>query len=91
MIGLVERVLALNPSFAGGWFRSGLLRLFAGQPDVSIEHIETSLRLSPYERIGVPLFVMGTGYFFKGAQCHTNPNAKPVSMMETITTPIRCL
>jgi adenylate cyclase len=65
MIGLVDRALALNPSFAGGWFRSGLLRLFAGQPDLAIEHIETSLRLSPRERIGVPLFVVGTGYFFK--------------------------
>jgi tetratricopeptide (TPR) repeat protein len=65
MIGLVDRALALNPSFAGGWFRSGLLRLFAGQPDLAIEHIETSLRLSPRERIGVPLFVMGTACFFK--------------------------
>jgi adenylate cyclase len=64
MIGLVERALALNPSFAGGWFRSGLLRLFAGQPELAIEHIEKSQRLSPHERIGVPLFVMGTGYFF---------------------------
>jgi adenylate cyclase len=64
MIGLVERALAMNPSFAAGWFRSGLLRLFAGQPDLAIEHVETSLRLSPHERIGVPLFVIGTGHFF---------------------------
>ena len=65
MIGLVDRALALNPSFAGGWFRSGLLRLFAGQPDLAIEHIETSLRLSPRERMGQPLSVMGMAYFFK--------------------------
>ena len=65
MIGLVDRALALNPSFAGGWFRSGLLRLFAGQPDLAIEHIETSLRLSPRERMGQPLSTMGTAYCFK--------------------------
>jgi adenylate cyclase len=54
MMGLVDRALALNPSFARGWFLSGLLRLFAGQPDLAIEHVETSLRLSPRERMGQP-------------------------------------
>ena len=65
MIGLVDRALALNPSFARGWYRSGLLRVWAGQPDLAIEHVETSLRLSPRERMGVPLSVMGMAYFFK--------------------------
>src|SRR5262249_4013260 len=65
MIGLVDRALVLNPSFARGWYRSGLLRLFAGQPDLAIEHIETSLRLSPRERMGTPLSVTGMAYFFK--------------------------
>jgi adenylate cyclase len=53
MIGLVDRALALNPSFARGWYVSGGLRLFAGQPDLAIEHLETSLRLSPRERMGL--------------------------------------
>ena len=65
MIGLVDRALALNPSFARGWFVSGLLRLLAGQPDLAIEHIETSLRLSPLERIGTPLVAIGAAYFYK--------------------------
>jgi TolB-like protein len=65
MIGLIDRALALNPSFARGWSLSGTLRLWAGQPDLAIEHLETSLRLSPRERIGQPLFVMGMAYFFK--------------------------
>ena len=65
MIGLVDRALALNPSFARGWNLSGLLRVWAGQPDLAIEHVETALRLSPRERIGVPLSVMGQAYFFK--------------------------
>jgi TolB-like protein len=65
MIGLVDRALALNPSFARGWYMSGLLRVFAGQTDLAIEHVETSLRLSPRERMGRPLSVIGTAYFFK--------------------------
>jgi TolB-like protein/class 3 adenylate cyclase len=65
MIGLVDRALAINPSYARGWFVSGLLRVFAGQHDLAIEHVETALRLSPRERIGTPLSVMALAYFFK--------------------------
>jgi adenylate cyclase len=65
MIGLLDRALALNPSFARGWLRSGLLRSFAGQHDLTIEHVETALRLSPREPMGQPLQVMGQAYFFK--------------------------
>jgi tetratricopeptide (TPR) repeat protein len=65
MIGLVDRALALNLSFARGWYLSGLIRNFAGQPDLAIEHTETSMRLSPRERTGMPLFSMGVAYFFK--------------------------
>ena len=65
MIELVDRALTLNPSYARGWFVSGLLRVFAGQHDVAIEHIETSLRLSPRERMGSPLSLMGLAYFFR--------------------------
>jgi adenylate cyclase len=65
MIGLIDRALALNPSFARGWFLSGALRLWAGQHDLAIEHVETSLRLSPRERTGRPLHTLGMAYFFK--------------------------
>jgi adenylate cyclase len=65
MIGLVDRSLALNPSFARGWYVSGLLRVWAGQPDLAIEHIETAQRLSPRERVGLTLSTMGMAYFFK--------------------------
>jgi hypothetical protein len=43
MIGLVGRALALNPSYARGWCVSSNLRIFAGQPDLAIKHLETSL------------------------------------------------
>jgi TolB-like protein/class 3 adenylate cyclase len=65
MTRLIDRALALNPSFARGWFRSGLIRIYAGQPDLAIEHLETSMRLSPRERIGTPLQWIGMALFFK--------------------------
>ena len=65
MIGLVERALALNPSYARGWLLSGFIRTFAGQHDLAIEHIETSLRLSPRDRVSTPLLGLGTAYFSK--------------------------
>jgi TolB-like protein/class 3 adenylate cyclase/Flp pilus assembly protein TadD len=65
MLALVDRALALNPSFAHGWNVSGNLRVWAGQPDLAIEHIETSLRLSPRQRMGHPLFLLGMAYLSK--------------------------
>jgi adenylate cyclase len=64
MLGLVDRALALNPSFARGWFVSGVVRVFAGEHDLAIEHLETSLRLSPRERLGTHLCTMGIALFF---------------------------
>ena len=52
MMALVDRALALNPNFARGWSVSGSLRVWAGRPDIAIEHAETSLRLSPRARVG---------------------------------------
>jgi TolB-like protein len=59
MIALVDRALALNPNFARGWQISGILRLYAGQPDIAIEHIEVALRLSPRARVGTSIAVIG--------------------------------
>jgi adenylate cyclase len=64
MIALVDRALALNPSFAHGWFINGALRLWAGHPDAAINHNETSLRLSPRAHIGPALCVIGGAHFF---------------------------
>ena len=64
MVALIDRVLALNPSFARGWYISGWLRLWAGQPDIAIEHAEKSLRLSPRERVGLTQFVIGAAHFY---------------------------
>src|SRR5207247_4367301 len=65
-IGLIDRSLALNPSLARGWAWSAMLRNFAGQPSLAIEHFNTSLRLSPRDRIGVSGIALGAAHFFNG-------------------------
>ena len=61
---LADRALALNPSFARGWFISGVLRLYAGQPEIAIAHAEASLRLSPRARVGWALLTIGAALFY---------------------------
>jgi adenylate cyclase len=63
MMALVDRALALNPNYARGWHISGTLKLWAGQPDIAIEHQEASLRLSPRARVGASLFSIGQAHF----------------------------
>jgi adenylate cyclase len=61
---LIDRCLILNPSSARGWFWSALLRVFAGQPDVALEHFQNFSRLSPRNRRANHLNVIGEAYFF---------------------------
>jgi TolB-like protein len=63
MMALVDRALALNPNYARGWHLSGVLRLWAGQPDVAIEHLDAALRLSPRARVGSSLSLIGHARF----------------------------
>jgi len=63
MMALVDRALAFNPNFARGWFISGLLRNWAGQPDIAIEHAEASLRLSPRAGVGPSFAIIGSAHF----------------------------
>jgi tetratricopeptide (TPR) repeat protein len=63
MMALVDRALAFNPSFARGWLLSGVLRRWAGQLDIAIQHAQTSLRLSPRARVGWGLTLIGSAHF----------------------------
>jgi TolB-like protein len=46
---LIDRALALNPNLSVGWYVSGWVRIFLGQPDVAIEHLTRAIRLSPLD------------------------------------------
>jgi adenylate cyclase len=63
-IGLIDHGLTLNPCFAAGWHWSGVLRIFAGQPGLAIQHFETFLRLSPRDRVAAYLSSIGEAQFF---------------------------
>jgi TolB-like protein len=63
-IGLIDRCLTLNPSSARGWHWSRLLRIFAGQPDLALEHFGIYLRLNPRDRLASYLNGVGEAYFF---------------------------
>jgi adenylate cyclase len=63
IMALVDRALALNPNFARGWQVSGAVRLYAGEPDIAIEHTESSLRLSPRARAGPAFSIIGFAHF----------------------------
>jgi TolB-like protein len=63
---LIDRALALNPSFARAWLNSGWLRLWAEHPDIelALSHCETALRLSPRDASTGALLPMGLAHFF---------------------------
>ena len=63
-IALIDRAIELNQSFALGWQWSGWLRLWAGYPDIGIEHFETSMRLNPLQGRADPYLGIGMGHFF---------------------------
>jgi len=63
-LALVDRSLALNPSFARGWYWSGILRYMAGQPDLALEHFDNFLRLSPRDRWPAHQAGIGAALFF---------------------------
>ncbi len=66
MIAMVDRALGLNLSFARGWHASGCMRVYAGQPDLAIQHVENALRLSPRARVGWSFAVIGFAHFCAG-------------------------
>jgi tetratricopeptide (TPR) repeat protein len=63
MMALVDRALALNPNYARGWHVSAVLRLWAGEPDIAIEHTEAALRFSPRARVGTSFLLIGRAHF----------------------------
>jgi adenylate cyclase len=62
-LALIDRALALNPSFAYAWYWSGWVHTFAGQPDLAIQHFETSMRLNPRSQRGFHLAGIGMAHF----------------------------
>jgi adenylate cyclase len=63
-LAMLDRALEFNPSFAQGWRWSGWARLWAGRPDLAIQHFETAIRLNPRETRAVVHQGIGVAHFF---------------------------
>jgi adenylate cyclase len=61
---LMDRSLRINPSFADGWHWSGWIRLWAGFPDLAIDHLKRSLRLNPLDPESGASLAIGMAHFF---------------------------
>src|SRR5262245_40273224 len=63
----LDRALLINPNLAPGWFCSGWVKVWLGEPDRAVEHFAHARRLSP---IDLNLFGMQQGtahaHFFAG-------------------------
>src|SRR5262249_32653925 len=51
-------------AWCGDRLRRALQRLWAGYPDIGIEHFETSMRLNPLQGRADPYLGIGMGHFF---------------------------
>jgi tetratricopeptide (TPR) repeat protein len=57
-LALLDRSLVLDSNLAAGWYLSGFLRVWRGEPDAAIEAIGHGMRLSP---LGADVFRMEVG------------------------------
>lgn len=64
---LIDRALNLNPNLAAAWRFSGYVRVFLGDPELAIEHLQRAIRLSPLDPL---IFIVQNGivlaHFFAG-------------------------
>ncbi len=64
---LLEKALALDPTSAWAWNRSGWLQTYLGNPDISIDHFERALRLSPFDPLNFNAYIgIGGAHFAAG-------------------------
>ena len=66
LLAAMLSMLNVTESFAVGWYYSAYLRLWAGLPDLAIEHLATGVRLSPHDMAARAVFASGLAYFMAG-------------------------
>jgi len=63
----IDQALTLNPNLAAGWLFSGWIRLYLGEPDLTVEHAARAIRLSPLDPFSfLASTLVGGGHFFAG-------------------------
>jgi len=60
----IERALALNPNLAWAWLFSGYVKVWLGDPETAIEHVNRAMRLSPQDSQFFNMQVAAAGAHF---------------------------
>ena len=64
---LIQRALLLNPNLAWGWYFSGWVRIYLGEPETAIEHATLAMRLSPNDpHLFIMEAVVSYGHLYAG-------------------------
>ena len=64
---LIDRALVLNPNLAAAWYFSGWVRMWLSEPELSIEHLELAMRLSPLDPLtGLMRTAIAFAHFLAG-------------------------
>ena len=63
----IDQALKLNPNLAAGWYVSGWMRLFLGDPQLAIEHLTRAVSLSPFDPLTFKMHAaLAYAHFFAG-------------------------
>jgi adenylate cyclase len=63
----IDQALVRNPNLAAGWYFSGAIKMFLGEPDVTVEHATRAIRLSPLDPFSyLASTLVCNGHFFAG-------------------------
>ena len=66
-VALIDQALQLNPNLSVAWQRSGWIHVYAGEPEVAIQHVRNAMRLSPLDPLmHLAHCAIAYGYFFLG-------------------------
>jgi tetratricopeptide (TPR) repeat protein len=64
---LTDRAIDLNPNLSAGWLWSGWIRVWLGEPELALEHVQRAMRLSPHDpQLFNMQSCMGSAHFFAG-------------------------
>ena len=86
-LAILARSIAVNPNSFWGWRWSGFAHLYNGQPEVAIQHFETSLRLSPLGPQWAETTGIGIGHMFCG-RLETAASFLQLALQENPTYPL---
>jgi len=92
-VAFIDRALSLDPNLARGWYASGWVRVYRGEPELAIEHQARAMRLSPLDptlyhmRVGTAFAHMLAGRFDEASSWaerafREEPNYHPAAIVK---------